>query len=70
MAAKHPPAQYFEMAKHFRAIAEATLEPDTRQMVTQIAEDYERMGREAGGVIAEAAEAISDAVTGKKQKMA
>jgi hypothetical protein len=65
MSSKYPPEQYFQMATHIRAIAEAILEPDTRSMVTKIAEDYERMGRDARGAAAGGtAAAIGDTIAG------
>jgi hypothetical protein len=54
MRPKYPPAQYFDMARQIREIADAIAELDTRAMVEQIADDYERMGRDAGGAVIDA----------------
>ena len=49
MKPRFPPAHYVRMATNVRSIADSIEEPETRAMVMEIAADYERLAREAGG---------------------
>jgi hypothetical protein len=62
MKPKFEPSHYFHMAKQIREIAEAILEHDTRSMVSQIAEDYERMGQEAMRALGEVTNGVAEEV--------
>ena len=47
MGRKQSPAHYHQMAQEIRSIAEAIADQDAREMMERVADEYERMAREA-----------------------